>query len=47
MGGLTNTARRLIHNMSKREMQQKILVWGVAAALFIAIIIIIYYSSKK
>lgn len=47
MGGLTNTARRLISNISRRETQQKLLLWGVALALFIAIVLIIYYSSKR
>lgn len=46
VGGLTNTARRLISNISRRETQQKMLLWGVALALFIAIVLIIYYSSK-
>ena len=47
VGGLTNTARRLISSISRRETQQKLLLWGVALALFISIILIIYYSSKR
>ena len=44
---MTATARRLVHNMSKREVQQKMILWGVAALLLIAIIIIIYFATKK
>lgn len=46
VGGLTNTARRLISSISRRETQQKLMLWGVAASLLIAIILIIYYSSR-
>jgi Na+/proline symporter len=47
VSGLTSTARRLIHDMSKREFQHKMMLWGIAAVLFVAIILIIYYSAKS
>ena len=44
---MTATARRLVHNMSKREVQQRFILWGVAAVLLGAVILVIYFAVKK
>jgi vesicle transport through interaction with t-SNAREs protein 1 len=42
VSGLTNQARRIVQSMSKREVQQKLLMYLVAALLVIAVIVILY-----
>jgi vesicle transport through interaction with t-SNAREs protein 1 len=46
VSSMTNQARRVIQNMSKREAQQKMIVCGVGFMLLGAIVLIIYYVSK-
>lgn len=44
--GMTDTARRLIHSMSKREIQQKFILVFIALVLAGAIGFVIYYTTK-
>eukprot|EP00602_Paraphysomonas_sp_CaronLab_P006058 CAMPEP_0185018686 /NCGR_PEP_ID=MMETSP1103-20130426/1352_1 /TAXON_ID=36769 /ORGANISM="Paraphysomonas bandaiensis, Strain Caron Lab Isolate" /LENGTH=210 /DNA_ID=CAMNT_0027548593 /DNA_START=92 /DNA_END=724 /DNA_ORIENTATION=- len=44
--GMTDTARRLIHSMSKREVQQKFILVFIALILIGAIGFVIYYTTK-
>lgn len=46
VSGMTNTARRLVSSMSKRETQQKMMMYGLAFVLVGAIIVVIYYMQK-
>jgi hypothetical protein len=43
---MTNTARRLVSSMSKRETQQKIMMYGLAFVLLGAIVVVVYYMQK-
>mmetsp|Transcript_11605 Transcript_11605/g.11627 ORF Transcript_11605/g.11627 Transcript_11605/m.11627 type:complete len:213 (+) Transcript_11605:89-727(+) len=45
--GVTDTARRLLHSMSRREVQQKFIIGFVALILIAAIIIVIYFTMVK
>lgn len=45
-GGVTDTARRLLSSMSKREVQQKFVIGFIGVVLFIAIVLVIYFASK-
>lgn len=46
VSSMTNQARRLVHSMSKRETQQKIMMYGLAFILIGAIVVVIYYMQK-
>ena len=46
VSGMTNQARRLVHSMSKRETQQKIMMYGLALVLVGAIVVVVYYMQK-
>jgi len=46
VSGMTNTARRLVQSMSKRETQQKIMMYGLAFVLVGAIVVVVYYMQK-
>ncbi|GMH76076.1 hypothetical protein TrRE_jg7559 [Triparma retinervis] len=46
VSGMTNTARRLVSSMSKRETQQKIMMYGLAFVLLGAIVVVVYYMQK-
>lgn len=43
VGALTNTARRIVHSMNRREVQHKFMMYGLALVLFGAICIVLYY----
>lgn len=45
--GITDTARRIVSSMSQRDVQQKYMIVFLALVLIIAIVITIYYSTKK
>eukprot|EP01041_Mallomonas_annulata_P002496 gene2496-4852_t len=45
--GITDTARRLLHSMNRREIQQKFTLGFVALILIAAIIIVIYFTVVK
>ena len=47
VSSMTNQARRLVHSMSKRETQQRIIMFGFAFVLVGIIVLIIYYTQKK
>uniref|UniRef100_A0A6S8XXA7 Vesicle transport v-SNARE N-terminal domain-containing protein n=1 Tax=Ditylum brightwellii TaxID=49249 RepID=A0A6S8XXA7_9STRA len=42
VSGLTNRARRIVQNMSRREVQQKLVLYMVLAVIFIVLVIIIF-----
>ncbi|GMI37177.1 hypothetical protein TrCOL_g7186 [Triparma columacea] len=46
VSGMTNTARRLVSSMSKRETQQKMMMYGMAFVLLGAIVVVVYYLEK-
>jgi len=46
VSGLTNQARRIVQSMSRREVQQKLMMYLVAALLVIAVIVILYAMGK-
>ena len=46
VSGMTNQARRLVQSMSKRETQQKIMMYGFAFVLVGAIVLVVYYMQK-
>jgi len=43
VGALTNTARRIVHSMGKREIQQRVIMYGVALVILVAIGVVVYY----
>lgn len=45
--GVTDTARRIISSMSRREVRQRFLIAFVAVVLIVAIIIVIYFTMIK
>lgn len=45
--GMTDSARRLIHSMNKREVQQKFVMVALAIIILAAIAFVIYYTTKK
>jgi vesicle transport through interaction with t-SNAREs protein 1 len=46
-GGVTDGARRILTSMARRDVQQRFILAFIAAILFIAIVVTIYYSNKK
>jgi len=46
VSGLTNQARRIVQSMSRREVQQKLMIYAVGALLVLAIIVIIYSMGR-
>lgn len=45
--GMTDTARRLINSMSRREVQQKMIMGFIALVLLAAIGIVVWFTTKK
>mmetsp|Transcript_7367 Transcript_7367/g.6604 ORF Transcript_7367/g.6604 Transcript_7367/m.6604 type:complete len:214 (+) Transcript_7367:62-703(+) len=45
--GITDSARRLLSVMQRREVQQKMMLGGLAVVLIIAIAVTAYYSTHK
>mmetsp|Transcript_30147 Transcript_30147/g.39711 ORF Transcript_30147/g.39711 Transcript_30147/m.39711 type:complete len:217 (-) Transcript_30147:154-804(-) len=43
VGALTNTARRIVHSMNRREVQQRLMMYGLALILLGAIAVVVYY----
>jgi vesicle transport through interaction with t-SNAREs protein 1 len=46
VSGLTNQARRIVQSMSRREVQQKLMMYAVGALLVLAVIVIIYSMGR-
>jgi hypothetical protein len=44
--GMTDSARRLLQSMNRREIQQKMTLGFIAIILIIAIVITAYYATK-
>jgi hypothetical protein len=42
---MTDSARRIIHSMNKREVQQKFVMGGLALIILGAIAFVIYYAT--
>lgn len=40
--GMTNRARRIVQSMSRREVQQKLILYGVAGTIMIVFLMLIY-----
>mmetsp|Transcript_21846 Transcript_21846/g.45930 ORF Transcript_21846/g.45930 Transcript_21846/m.45930 type:complete len:81 (+) Transcript_21846:277-519(+) len=40
--GLTHRARRIVQSMSRREVQQKLILWGVGGCIVIVFLILVY-----
>ena len=40
--GMTNRARRIVQSMSRREVQQKLILYGVAGTIIIVFLMLIY-----
>lgn len=47
MSGLTNRARRLLHNMNRRAVQQKISVYAVAVVIGIVLLVVIWNTRRR
>lgn len=47
VSGMTNQARRLIMSMSRREVQQKLIIYVVGMILIGAIVFVIYYTHRR
>jgi hypothetical protein len=43
--GMTDSARRIIHSMNKREVQQKFVMGGLGLIILGAIVFVIYYAT--
>ncbi|EJK45608.1 hypothetical protein THAOC_35770 [Thalassiosira oceanica] len=44
--GMTNRARRIVQSMSRREVQQKLILYGVAGTIMIVFLMLIYSMFK-
>lgn len=44
--GMTNRARRIVQNMSRREVQQKLILYGVAGTIVLVFLMLIYGMFK-
>jgi len=42
VSGLTNRARRILHNMNRREVQQRLAIYGVGVVLFIILVFLLF-----
>ena len=42
VSGMTNRARRIVQNMGRREVQQKLILYGVVGAVFVVFLMLIY-----
>eukprot|EP01038_Epipyxis_sp_PR26KG_P005345 gene5345-7416_t len=45
--GITDSARRVLASMSRRDVRQRYMIFFIAAVLIVAISITIYFSTKK
>eukprot|EP00904_Undaria_pinnatifida_P004519 jgi/Undpi1/14068/HiC_scaffold_9.g03719.m1 len=46
VSGMTTSARRLVHSMSRRETQQKFMMYSIGLLLVIGVMVAVYYSLK-
>jgi|EP00984_Skeletonema_dohrnii_P035818 vesicle transport through interaction with t-SNAREs protein 1 len=44
--GMTNRARRIVQSMSRREVQQKLILYGVAGTIVLVFLMLIYGMFK-
>ncbi|CAM9499337.1 unnamed protein product [Ectocarpus sp. 6 AP-2014] len=47
VSGMTTSARRLVHNMNRREVQQRCIMYGIGLVLVIGAIAAVYYTMKN
>ena len=40
--GMTNRARRIVQSMSRREVQQRLILWGVGGVILVVFLILVY-----
>jgi len=45
--GMTNRARRIVQSMSRREVQQKLILYGVAGAIILVFLMLVYGMFKS
>ena len=45
--GMTDTARRMLVGMENRDTQQKMILGGIGIFLLVALILVIYFATKK
>jgi hypothetical protein len=45
--GVTDSARRVLASMARRDVRQRFMIFFIAAVLIIAISITIYFTTKK
>ncbi|CAN0532423.1 unnamed protein product, partial [Scytosiphon promiscuus] len=43
---MTTSARRLVHNMNRREVQQRCMMYGIGLILVVCVVIAVYYVMK-
>lgn len=46
VSGMTTSARRLVQNMNRREVQQRCMMYGIGLILVVGVIIAVYYVMK-
>lgn len=44
--GMTDGARRILHSMSRRDVQQKMVLYGLAVIILGAIVFVIWYATS-
>lgn len=42
VSGMTNRARRIVQSMGRREVQQKLILYGVAGAVLLVFLMLLY-----
>jgi hypothetical protein len=43
---MTDSARRILHSMSRRDVQQRMVLYGLALIILGAICFVIYYATS-
>lgn len=44
---MTTSARRLVSSMSRREVQQRFIIYSVAFILIVGVVLAVYYTLKS
>lgn len=47
VSGMTTSARRLVHSMNRREVQQRFMMYSIGLVLVVGVIVAVYYSMKS
>lgn len=43
---MTASARRLVHSMNRREVQQRFMMYSIGLLLVVGVVIAVYYTMK-